>query len=514
MRAAIDWSHNLIPPIEQAYFRRLAVFDRGFPLRAAAVIEPTSDLDGDDASPALLVGISNLVDKNLLQRESDDGLSPRFTMLETVREFALERFSRDPEESTVRERHARWFLTFAEQTEARWQVPGGGSISEFLPEYDNLRAALSWFEERSDAESMLRLAAALGSFWMHMGHLREGLNWLERAVDLGLRNNAPIDRVSMGLSWRGVLATAAGDMEGARTLLERALELRRETDSWEGIAHTLRHLGLLSISSGDLATAEDRLKESEELFRLHRHDSGHSMVLDLMAEIAYIRRDIDTAALYSKEAVTVARRSGNRMRIALALVGSAQVAVVQCQPERAVISLREAGTLARDVGFPFGVADVLACVASIVGPRGEPVRAVRLLAAATAIRESLSLDHYCHHEQYSRALNASHDWLDAETYRSAWERGSSMNPEEAFAEAWSDMEPVSEPAPSGTTAELSPREREVLALLAQGHSNPEIADSLSISRKTVAVHVSHILNRLGVDSRAAAVAVAIRAHLV
>ncbi len=337
MHAAIGWSHDLIARTEQVFFRRLAVFEGGFPVQAVSVVDVENRTGANNESPAHFLAISALVDKSLLQLDSSAS-STRFSMLETVREYAIEQLAGDPAATTVRTRHAHWYLGFAEQTEARWQVPGGGSITEFLPEYDNLRAALAWFEESGDATSMLTLAAATGSFWLHTGHLREGLNWLERAVTLGSTTGAPVDRVSMAISWRGVLSTAAGDRLGARSSLEHALALRRETDNWEGVAHTLRHLGLLDLTSGYLDSAETRLSESEALFRAHQHDSGHAMVLDMMAEIAFIRRDLNEAARYSTEAVTVARRSGNRMRIALALVGTAQVDVLEGSTERAMMS--------------------------------------------------------------------------------------------------------------------------------------------------------------------------------
>ena len=514
MNAAIGWSHDLIPPMEQIFFRRLAVFEGGFTIQAASVVCLDAEIGNDNESPSLLLAISALLDKNLLRRDELGSGPSRFSMLETVREYALERFAEDPDAPAVRTRHARWFLDFAEQTEASWQEPGSGSITAFLSELDDLRAALTWFEESGDATSMLRLAATLGSFWLHTGHLREGLSWLERAVTVGTTTSAPTDRISMAISWCGVLSTAAGDRMSARSSLEQALALRRETDNWEGVAHTLRHLGLLDITSGDLDSAEPLISESEALFRVHQHDSGQAMVLDMMAEIAYMRGELNSAARYSLEAVTVARRSGNRIRIVLALVGSAQVDLLVGSPDRALTCLREAVSLAQEVGFRFGVADAISCVASILGPRGDPARAVRLLAAATSIREVLSLDHFCHDEQYRRSLVASRTWLNDAAYTDAWKRGLNMDLDEAIAEAWGQPHlPESAPVSDDSTG-LSPREREVLVLLAQGRSNPEIADVLSISRKTVAVHVSNILGRLGVESRSAAVAVAIRTNLV
>ena len=163
MRDTIAWSHDLLTPEEQILFRRLAVFVGGFTLAAAAAV--ASDADHPTLDP--FEGIASLVDKSVLRQEPGADDEPRFVMLETVREFALEQLAASGEEATVRARHAAWCLALAEaagrdlhygQAEAAW-------LAGLDAELDNVRAALAWFDHTGDAISVLRLVSGIEEFW-------------------------------------------------------------------------------------------------------------------------------------------------------------------------------------------------------------------------------------------------------------------------------------------------------------------------------------------------------------
>ncbi len=197
MRQAIAWSYDLLPPAERLLFRRLAVFVGGCTLEAAEwmsgggfqvsetepVIHPQSS-DTRDPSPDTIDLIASLTDKSLLRAQ--DGLdgAPRFTMLETVREFAHEQLVASGEADIVRERHAAWCLDLAEESE--FATPGGPEQARWLArleaELPNLRGALGWLEETGDTEAMMRLAGALGGFWFWRSRRVEGAAWVERAL--------------------------------------------------------------------------------------------------------------------------------------------------------------------------------------------------------------------------------------------------------------------------------------------------------------------------------------------
>ena len=171
LREAIAWSYDLLTPDEQRLFRRLAVFVGGFTLTAAEAVTGA----GEGArSPDVVNAVASLVAKSLLRREEEDG-EPRVRMLETVREYALERLADAEEGERVRRIHADYYLAFAEQAEGSLV---GGAQAEWLDrlteDHDNLRAALSWFAQRELTDDGLRLAIALQRFWRARGHVAEG----------------------------------------------------------------------------------------------------------------------------------------------------------------------------------------------------------------------------------------------------------------------------------------------------------------------------------------------------
>ena len=178
IRDAIAWSYALLSPAEQRLFRTLAVFVGGFTLEAAAAVAGDGDEDLD-----VLDGVASLIDKSLVRRMDGSAGEPRFTMLETIREFGLEQLAAAGDETSTREAHVAWVVSLAEQAEAglegREQVRWLKQLEVELP---NLRAALGWLEQTGDAATRLRVASALMWFWFIRGHLREGRAWLEGAL--------------------------------------------------------------------------------------------------------------------------------------------------------------------------------------------------------------------------------------------------------------------------------------------------------------------------------------------
>jgi non-specific serine/threonine protein kinase len=180
MRDTVAWSHDLLPAEEQALFRRLSVFAGGFELSAAEAVGEESVLEG----------ISALLENSLVRPHaiSSDGdhAEPRFTMLETVNAYALERLEESEEGEEIRRRHADHYLALAER--ATGELEGGGQVAwleRLEREHDNLRAALSWRLEHGEPEGAARLVAATWLFWIVRGHAGEGQMWLERALASG-----------------------------------------------------------------------------------------------------------------------------------------------------------------------------------------------------------------------------------------------------------------------------------------------------------------------------------------
>ena len=251
MRDAIAWSHDLLTAEEQVLFRRLAVFMGGCTLDAAAVMA-----DDDDA----LTGISSLVASSLLREEEDAHGQPRFLMLETVREYGLERLAEAGEETAIRQRHARYFLDLAERWSPDPPMPGETQrLLAIAPEYDNIRLALGWFEAQNDSEALLRLTGSLFEFWFSTCLYHEGRQWVQRALSRG-EACAPAVRLR-ALSTAGTLVWAQGDTAEATRLIGEELALARAIGDPSRLAAALINAGLLAGSQEDFVSAEQAMDE-------------------------------------------------------------------------------------------------------------------------------------------------------------------------------------------------------------------------------------------------------------
>jgi predicted ATPase/class 3 adenylate cyclase len=280
MCATIAWSEDLLTPEERRLFRRLAVFVGGCTLETAEVI---------CAAPAgaaplgldLLEGLSALIDHSLVQPREEGG-EPRFGLLQVIREYALAGLEASGETEALRRAHAAHFLALAEQAEPELSGPEVGTWLGWLErEYDNLRAALGWAREQGEAETGLRLAAAIREFWGMRGHLREGRAWVEgllalesgddpraegaaHAVDAEVRARALIagSRLAMGN-----VAAYQGDLERAAASYAEAVALARQDGDQQGVALGLSNLGAVARMRGEVAQAEALGREALALFR-------------------------------------------------------------------------------------------------------------------------------------------------------------------------------------------------------------------------------------------------------
>ena len=226
MREAIAWSYELLPSAAQALFRQLAVFAGGFTLEAATAVSQAED----DTEVALFDGVAGLVEASLLRSEVGLGGEPRFSMLETIREYGVERLAASSEEQLTQERHAAWVLTFAEGAEPElFRADQQSWWRRLEAERPNIRAALDWFEQTGDAERALRLAGALTTFNYMLGHFEEGQEWLRRALAV------PGETSSTSRAWAiiglGSLAWFRGDNDTARMLAGQSLAIARDGDS-------------------------------------------------------------------------------------------------------------------------------------------------------------------------------------------------------------------------------------------------------------------------------------------
>jgi predicted ATPase/class 3 adenylate cyclase len=263
LRATIAWSYDLLEPEERSLFARFAVFAGGFTLEAAdAVCGAAGGL-----AIELLDGVDSLFQKSLLRQNEGLGGDPRFAMLETVREFALELFQELPDAEALRRAHADAYLALAEGADLGDLAAQASVLDRLEAEHSNMRQAFAFYESRGAAglTELVRLGAALAPFWWSHGHFAEGRRLLERAT--AARGEVPTEHCAAAISGLAFLAEAQGDFAAAQSGQEEALTLFQELNDGEGLARTLSSLGEIARQLGDLDAARARHQEALEAWR-------------------------------------------------------------------------------------------------------------------------------------------------------------------------------------------------------------------------------------------------------
>jgi non-specific serine/threonine protein kinase len=532
MRDAIGWSHDLLTPTEQALFRRLAIFAGGFALDAAEYGDEMQGArsdrreDGEEGSSlSVFEGIGSLVDKSLLQPMVSGEEEPRYLMLETIREYALERLRASGEERTARESHARHYLSLAEQAAALAFTRGDERRLDRLDvEHDNLRAALGWAEAAGEAELGLRLAETTSFLWLMRGHYREGRRWLARALERGDR--APTATRAKALAHAGWFAQLEGELPTAEALLTEGLILLRATEDYTNIAEVLAGLGLVSLQRGDSKQAAAWTEEALVLVQQHEHEmvagpEWLSGIYSNLGLIAYVQGDATRATASLEEALRRQRALGFTWGLGLTLAILGHVARDRGDQDRAMDLYRESLELARDHGDKRFLAEALFGVASLAVDWRQPERAALLYGAVEAVREELGMPVHGASQRpaHERQVASARAALSADAFAVAWAAGRALSQDQAVAAALALADEAKRGAGpaasvSATGHGLSPRELDVLRLLVAGRADREIAAALFISPRTASKHVGGVLAKLGVESRAAAAARAVRDGLV
>jgi predicted ATPase/class 3 adenylate cyclase len=391
LRSTIDWSYGLLEEGEKVLFARLSVFVGGRTLEAMeAICDAEGDLPG-----GVLDGVSVLVDENLLRQEEAVGGEPRFVMLETIHEFAREKLQESGQTEDIRRRHARYFLSLAEEAEPRlMRAKQAEWLKRLELELDNLRAALSWAQEQDKAELGLRLGAALWRFWIMSARYGEGRRWLEAA--LAAENAGPLLFRAKANLVAGYLAAGQGVYMRSQRHLEEALALYRSAGSAEGVAMTLATLGRLESYRGDLERAKELDKESFDRYRKLGDPWQFSGALRALAADLFVRLlrglgleegyegDVTRGMALQEEALALSRKWGDSAGIALSLYGLGRLAVDQDDPERAVKQLEESLVLAREV-YAGIVPHILVSLGDAALIQGDNERALRVYKEALAI---------------------------------------------------------------------------------------------------------------------------------
>jgi len=516
LRAAMDWSYDLLPENERALLRLLSVFAGGWTLDAAEAVCSVGAITQSD----VLALLGRLVDKSLVLTDTRHG-SARYRLLETVRQYARDRLVESGDAAGARRRHRDWYGAVAEQGSTMVRGPQQKIWIERLEaEHDNFRAALEWSAvDPGGAEAGLRLAASLTWFWFIGGHWREGRLRLERA--LARRGDAHEAALPGAMQGAAFFAWRQGDNARANELGEEGLTLCRRLDDKPNMALMLMWLGIAAIRAPDLERATALFRECVKVAR----GLGDAWTAALAAAQAGIvarhQGDCDRAIALHSEALAVTKQLGDGFTIVYNLRNLGHDTLQLGDYARAEGYFREGLTWGVDASYhqPWVTVECVEGMAQVASGQGRYERAARLFGAVDRLFEIIG------HRRSPRDQSAmdgriasARRGLGEATFDKAWADGQAMTLEQAVEYAVEPGEPdtSSRSRQSGKEPDgdpLTAREREVVALVARGQTNREIAATLVISERTADAHVQNILNKLGFSSRAQIAAWAVeRAH--
>ena len=505
LQALLDWSHDLLEPQERLAWARASVFSGGFDLAALEAVACDDDLAGS----ALPDVVDALVAKSVLIREVAEisGVA-RFHMLESLREYGDARLAETGGRTPYAARHRRWYAERA-ATAAR-EVFGPAQVDWFArlrADHDNLRAAL----ERpahgpADAVEGLRMASALQHYWVMAGRFGEGRAWVERLLAQlpAPDDEEPVEqRVARaaGLEVAGRLAVLQGEIDLGRPLLEEALAHATAAGDTTWRAHALHGLALASAFWGEPAAARPLLEEALALHRTGNDGFGVPLALVQLATVHATLDEPDKAMAYAEECIALSEAASERWCAALARWVEALVQWRLGRGARARTYARDVLRLKEPFGDRMGMAMSVEVVAWAEAETGDATAAARLLGAVQTALDSIGAALFGHlQEDHDRCLARTRETLGDTAFRRAFDEGTVLRFDEAVALA-SGRRTAVVAQTYGDAVRLTPRQREIAALVAEGFTNREIAERLVVAQRTAEGHVASILDRLNLTSR-------------
>jgi predicted ATPase/transcriptional regulator with XRE-family HTH domain len=412
LRNTIDWSYRLLTPEEQALFARLGVFVGGCTLEAVESVCNAAD----DLPIEMLDGLQTLVDHSLLRQEVRSAGTPRFIMLETIREYAVEQFEASGFATLIRQRHATYYLALAEATEPllrtanqmRW-------LNRLEAELDNIRAALQWFSAGGELAAGLRLGGALWQFWAMGGHVNEGIECLK--AQLALAEHAPESHGDVLVGSRakawfavGMLSYIQGDWYATRSSLEASVALFRTAQERWSLARALGFLGIINILGWN--TGDDACEESAALFDHIGEPWGRAFGL-VCRGIAAASRDGSAARTLGVKGARTLCELGDKWSAAFLLRELWDAARQQSFAEWTLPLLEESVALFRELGDTVGATVSLNKLADTARWQGKYERAAALYDECVAQFRELGLQLDLARVLHGRGMVAYHQRDDS-----------------------------------------------------------------------------------------------------
>jgi predicted ATPase len=477
MRNVIDWSYDLLAPQDRTLLARLGVFVGGFTLDAAeAVCDVEEQLD-------VLTGVASLLDNSLLRQEPAVYERPRFSMLEAIREYALERLREAGEADLLHQRHAAFFSGLAAEARPKFFSGQGEEwLDRLEADYGNFRAVLEWSQSSFESQGLgWHVIVDLIWLWYRRGYLNEARQWYVRAIEqtsaledsllrglilddagfvamwqsdlvaaahlmdeglLILRQFGETPELAEALFGRGVLAVNQGDGERAVALLKEALALYEKYGQEWFQAMILLHLGNVALSKGDLGTAQAYMDESRALGQRVGDRWIVASAVNNFGEFARYRGDHDEAEVFYLESRELFQRVGSSPDVVRANHSLAWIALARGDAAQARALFEEALALHRQLGVRRGVVECLVGLAAVFGSQGQAGLAVRLFSFARDQFAALGAGIWPADEaDLERNLAAARAQLDPSTFAAAWAAGQSMTLTQALVAAAGDGTP-------------------------------------------------------------------------
>jgi predicted ATPase/DNA-binding CsgD family transcriptional regulator/class 3 adenylate cyclase len=390
LRHTIAWSYNLLNAEEQQLFRRLSVFIGGCTLEAIEAIHVT--LETDPGVVQVLDEVASLIDKSLLQRTEQEENESRLSMLETIREYALECLSESGEEDLILLAHADYYLALVEEAE-----PHLKDAQQLLwlrrldREHENLQTALGWLIAHHEGEKAMRFCISLWLFWETRGYWNEGRRWLKTVLALPEAGERTALRAKV-LSAAGELAADQGDLQEARLLLTESVTLCHELDDDQGVVFPMSTLGRVIAEQGDRIAAASMLKECIMLCSKLGSAWELSRALLTLAYIVWLQGDLKQAIALTQESLILARELGDKAQIAHALNNLGHFFWDQGDLVQARAHAEEGVILLRELGDKFLLLSALETLGSILVSQGDLAQAVRCFTEGYSRAQELGIE--------------------------------------------------------------------------------------------------------------------------
>ncbi len=375
--ATLSWSFELCGEAERRMWARISVFSGGFDLAAAENVCAGDDIDADD----VLDLVTGLVDKSLLIRQEHEGQA-RYRLLDTVRQFGLERLRDIGEEDILRRRHRDWYLRLAEHGDAEWFGPHQVEwFTRLRLDHANLRVALNYcLTTPGERLAGLRMATTLWFYWIACGFVAEGCHWIERALEL---NAEPTPERAKALWVDGDMAAFQGDNRAALRVLEESRDLAQRLGDEPDLAYATQMLGLAALGRGDMLQADALLRDA--LMRhqaLGQFDANVAVCPVMLAYAAVGRGDFDRAVRLSNECQVMSQQHGDIWARSWALWALSLVEWYRGRSHEAAAYARECLRIKHIFHDVLGMAFALDMLGWTAAVAGQSERAAVLLGAA------------------------------------------------------------------------------------------------------------------------------------